>query len=113
MELGDLGSLLPAYLRGQALILLHDGNRAAREFQKFIDHRGLVGNFAMARLQPAQAYALSGEKGQAQTAYRAFLTFWKDADPDVPILNRSEGGVREAAMSCGQRCNHEPRNSDR
>jgi eukaryotic-like serine/threonine-protein kinase len=112
MELGELGSLLPAYLRGQAFILLHDGNRAAREFQKFIDHRGLVGNFAMARLQLARAYALSGEKGQAQTAYRAFLTFWKDADPDVPILIEAKAEYAKL-LSCRQRCNHEPRNSDR
>jgi eukaryotic-like serine/threonine-protein kinase len=69
MELGDFGILLPVYLRGQAFLMLHDGNRAAAEFKKFIDRRGLVANFplgAMARLQLGRAYALSGDKEKAE-----------------------------------------------
>ena len=81
--------LCPVYLRGEAYLMLHNGNRAAAEFQKFIDHRGLVVNFpwgALARLGLARAYAMQGETAKAKAAYQDFLTLWKDADPDVPIL---------------------------
>jgi len=81
--------LCPVYIRGEAYLMLHDGNRAAAEFQKFIDHRGLVANFpwgALARLQIARAYAMQGDTAKAKAAYRDFLTLWKDADPDIPIL---------------------------
>ncbi len=81
--------LCPVYLRGEAYLMLHDGNRAAAEFQKFIDHRGLVVNFpwgALARLGLARAYALQGEAAKAKAAYQEFLTIWKDADPDLPVL---------------------------
>jgi len=108
--------LCPAYLRGQAYLMLHDGNRAAAEFHKFIDHRGLVGNFpwgALARLGLARAYALEAGVGaglvpapegrprgaplqqdslaKARAAYQDFLTLWKDADPDTPILREAKG----------------------
>ena len=69
--------------------MLHDGNAAAAEFQKFIDHRGMVMNFpwgALARLGLARAYAIQGETAKARAAYQDFLTLWKDADPDIPIL---------------------------
>ena len=85
--------LCPVYLRGEAYRMLHDGNRAAAEFQKFIDRRGLVANFpwgALARLGLARAYALEGDPAQARTAYQDFLTLWKDADPDIPILNQAK-----------------------
>src|SRR5271157_5771529 len=81
--------LCPVYLRGEAYLMLNDGKAAAAEFQKFIDHRGLVGNFpwgALARLGMARAYALQGDTAKAKAAYQDFLTLWKDADPDVPIL---------------------------
>jgi eukaryotic-like serine/threonine-protein kinase len=86
-------TLCPAYLRGEAYLMLHDGNRAAAEFQKFIDHRGLVVNFpwgALARLGLARAYALQGDTAKARAAYQDFLTLWKDADPDVPILKEAK-----------------------
>jgi len=89
IELGDAGWLLPVYLRGEAYLMLHDGKAAAVEFQKFIDHRGLVANFpwgALARLQLGRAYTLSGDKNKARAAYQEFLGLWKDADPDIPIL---------------------------
>ena len=82
-------SLCPVYIRGEAYLMLHDGNAAAAEFQKFIDHRGLVTNFpwgALARLGLARAYAMRGDTAKAKTAYQEFLTIWKDADLDVPIL---------------------------
>ncbi len=81
--------LCPVYLRGEAYLLLRDGNAAATEFQKFIDHRGLVGNFqwgVLARLGLARAYAMQGDTVKARTAYQDFLTLWKDADPDIAIL---------------------------
>ena len=86
--------LCPAYLRGEAYLMLRDGKAAAAEFQKFIDHYGLVVNFpwgALARLRLARAYALDAAKDpaardKARTAYQDFLTLWKDADPDIPIL---------------------------
>jgi hypothetical protein len=73
--------------------MLHDGNRAATEFQKFIDHRGLVGNYpwgALARLGLARAYAMEGNTAKACAAYQDFLAIWKDADPDVPILKEAK-----------------------
>jgi len=85
--------LCPAYLRGQAYLMLRDGNAAAPEFQKFIDHRGLVVNFpwgALARLGLARAYALQGDTAKAKAAYQDFLTLWKDADPDIPILQQAK-----------------------
>jgi tetratricopeptide (TPR) repeat protein/tRNA A-37 threonylcarbamoyl transferase component Bud32 len=103
--------LCPAYLRGEAYLMLHDGSQAAAEFQKFIDHRGLVSNFpwgALARLGLARAYAVEaglsrhGENGgvkpplqpdalaKARVAYQDFLTLWKDADPDIPILKEAK-----------------------
>jgi tetratricopeptide (TPR) repeat protein/tRNA A-37 threonylcarbamoyl transferase component Bud32 len=85
--------LCPVYLRGEAYVMLHDGSRAAAEFQKFIDRRGVVMNFpwgALARLGLARAYALQGDTAKARAAYRDFLTLWKDADPDIPILKEAK-----------------------
>jgi tetratricopeptide (TPR) repeat protein len=93
IELGVAGNLLPVYLRGEAYLMLHDGYRAAAEFQKFIDHRGVVSNFpwgALARLQLGRAYVLAGDKDKARTAYKDFLALWKDADPDVPVLKEAK-----------------------
>jgi tetratricopeptide (TPR) repeat protein len=85
--------LCPVYVRGEAYLMLHDGNAAAAEFQKFIDHRGLVENFpwgALARLGLARAYAMQGDMAKARSAYQDFLTLWKDADPDIPILKEAK-----------------------
>jgi len=85
--------LIPVYLRGEAYLKLHDGNAASTEFQKFIDHRGLVANFswgALARLGLARAYAAQDDTGKARAAYEVFLTLWKDADPDIPILKEAK-----------------------
>lgn len=86
--------LWPAYVRGEAYLMLHDGNRAAAEFQKFIDHRGLVRNSQigmLARLGLARGYALQGDTTKTRSAYKDFLTVWKDADPDIPILKQANG----------------------
>ena len=85
--------LCPVYLRGEAYLMLRDGPAAAAEFQKFIDHRGEVVNFqwgVLARLGLARAYAAQGDKARARTAYQEFLTIWKDADADVPILTEAK-----------------------
>jgi tetratricopeptide (TPR) repeat protein len=85
--------LCPVYLRGEAYLMLHDGNAAAAEFQKFIDHRGLLVNFpwgALARLGLARAYVVQGDTAKAKTAYKDFLTLWKDADPDIPVLKEAK-----------------------
>jgi serine/threonine protein kinase/tetratricopeptide (TPR) repeat protein len=93
IELGDTGNLLPVYVRGEAYLMLHDGSRAAAEFQKFVDHRGLVLNSpigALAHLQIGRAFAMAGDTAKAKAAYQDFLTLWKDADPDVPILKQAK-----------------------
>ena len=85
--------LCPVYLRGEAYLMLHDGTHAAAEFQKFIDRRGVVMNFpwgALARLGLARAYAVQGNTVKARVAYKDFLTLWKDADPDIPILKEAK-----------------------
>jgi tetratricopeptide (TPR) repeat protein len=79
----------PAYLRGKALLKLNDGSKAATEFQKILDHRGVDPTsplYSLARLELARAYALQGDIPKARTAYQDFLAAWKDADPDVPVL---------------------------
>jgi eukaryotic-like serine/threonine-protein kinase len=83
----------PAYLRGLAFLDERNGTSAASEFQKFLDHPGIVQNFvlaSLAHLQLGRAYAISGDQTKARTAYRDFLTLWKDADPDVPILQAAK-----------------------
>jgi len=82
-------TLYPVYVRGQAYLLLRQGSAAAAEFQKFLDYRSVVVNCplgALARLGLARSYALQGDSTKAKAAYQDFLTLWKDADPDIPIL---------------------------
>jgi tetratricopeptide (TPR) repeat protein len=85
--------LYPSYVRGQAYLRVGQGNLAAAEFQKIIDHRGLVGNYplgALAHLQLGRAYALAGDAAKARAAYLGFLNLWKDGDPDIPILKQAK-----------------------
>jgi hypothetical protein len=87
------GTLYPVYVRGQAYLAAHNGPAAAAEFQKFLDHSGVVLNFplgALAHLGLARADALSGDTAKAKAAYQDFFTLWKDADPDVPILKEAK-----------------------
>jgi hypothetical protein len=84
-----LGGLYSAYVRGQALMAIHQPAQAAAEFQKILDHRGIVGADpigALAHLQLGRNFALAGDKAKAKLAYGDFLTLWKDADSDIPIL---------------------------
>ncbi len=88
-----LGGLHSAYVRGLALIAAHRYAEAAAEFQKILDHRGLVGADpigALAHLQRGRVFALSGDKTRAKAAYQDFLALWKDADPDIPILKSAK-----------------------
>jgi predicted Zn-dependent protease len=85
--------LYPAFVRGEAYLAAHQGSEAAAEFQKILDHRGIVLNEpigALAHLGLARAYALQDDTAQARAAYQDFLTFWKDADPDIPILKQAK-----------------------
>jgi Flp pilus assembly protein TadD len=105
IELGQIGfvanisCLYPTYIRGQAYLAAGQGSAAAAEFQKILDHRGIVWNCwtgALAHLGVARANALQAKTSQgadadaarvrALAAYKDFLTLWKDADPDIPIL---------------------------
>jgi DNA-binding winged helix-turn-helix (wHTH) protein len=87
------GNLFPVYLRGLAYLALGHGKESAAEFQKFIDHRGIVANNplgALAHLQLAHAYVVAGDKFAAKHKYEDFLALWKNADPDIPVLKEAK-----------------------
>jgi len=88
-----LGGLHSAYVRGEALIAARRYAEAAAEFQKILDHRGIVGADpigALAHVQLGRAFVLSGDTIKAKAAYQDFLALWKDADADVPILRQAQ-----------------------
>ena len=90
---GFFGSLYPVYVRGEAYLAAHQGAAAAAEFQKILDHRGIVISDPigeLAHLQLGRALVLSGDGGKAKAAYQDFLTVWKDADSDIPILKQAK-----------------------
>jgi len=90
---GPFGVLYPIYVRGEAYLALHQGVQAATEFQKILDHRGVVESDpigALAHVQLGRAYAMSGDTVKAKAAYQDFLTLWKDADPDIAILEQAK-----------------------
>jgi eukaryotic-like serine/threonine-protein kinase len=95
---GFCGSLYVIYMRGQAYLAARRGAEAAAEFQKIIDHLGVVSNdptiVVAARLQLARALTISGDRAKAKTAYQDFLTFWKDADHDIPTLLQAKAEMR-------------------
>jgi eukaryotic-like serine/threonine-protein kinase len=83
----------PLYLRGEAYMELHDPEKAIAEYQKIADHRGLNPTspfYVLARLGAARAYAQQGDSAKARAAYQDFFAFWKDADPDVPVLKQAK-----------------------
>jgi serine/threonine protein kinase/tetratricopeptide (TPR) repeat protein len=87
------GGLYPAYVRGQAYLEGGRAREAAAEFQKVLDHRGIVladPIGALAHLQLGRALALSGQKDRARSAYQDFLTLWKDADADLSIFKEAK-----------------------
>ena len=86
---GAWGSAVPVYVRAEAYLSAQQGQAAAAEFQKILDHRGLLWNCAtgaLAHLGLGRAYAMQGDTAKARAAYQDFLTLWKDADADIPIL---------------------------
>ena len=81
------------YVRGLACLQPGKGREAAAEFQKIIDHRGLVGNYvigALDYLQLARSEVMSGDPAAARIHYQDFLALWKAADPNVPILKQAK-----------------------
>ena len=92
-NLAQILGLLPVYLRGQAYLASQKGPEAAAEFQKLIDHRGVVVNAptgALAHLGLGRAYALEGDTAKARAAYDDFFALWKDADPDIPVVAQAK-----------------------
>jgi eukaryotic-like serine/threonine-protein kinase len=86
---GSFGCLYPVYVRGSAYLAAHRGAEAVEEFQKILKHRGLVISDpigALARWKLGQAYVLMGDTAKAKTSYEDFLSLWKDADGDIPVL---------------------------
>jgi Tfp pilus assembly protein PilF len=89
LSLYNWPNLYPVYVRGETYLAAHQGSQAAAEFQKILDHRGIVLNEpigALAHLGLARANAMQGDTEKAKAAYQDFLTLWKGADPDVPIF---------------------------
>jgi eukaryotic-like serine/threonine-protein kinase len=87
-----ISGLYPVYVRGQAYLAAHNAAAAEAQFQKMLDHRGIVQNLpmgALAHLQLGRAYAMAGDAAKAKAAYQDFLNLWKDADPDIPILKEA------------------------
>jgi hypothetical protein len=87
------GTLFLAYVRGNALLREHQGRWAWAEFQKVLDHRGIVLDApigALAHLGLGRAYVLQGGSDKARPAHQDFLTLWKNADPDIPILKQAK-----------------------
>jgi tetratricopeptide (TPR) repeat protein len=90
---GLFGALYPVYLRGLAYLAAGKGPEAAAEFQKLLDHRGIViydPVGALSQLQRARAYTLSTDNTKAKSQYESFLALWKDADSDIPILKQAK-----------------------
>jgi hypothetical protein len=80
------------FVRGEAYLQEHEGPEAQQQFQKILAHRGVVQNMpigSLAHLGLARACALSGDAAQARAQYQQFLSFWKDADADIPILKQA------------------------
>jgi DNA-binding winged helix-turn-helix (wHTH) protein/tetratricopeptide (TPR) repeat protein len=89
---GFFGVMYPVYVRGEAYLALHQGALAAAEFQKIVDHQGIVISDpvgAMARLELGRAYLMAGDQAKARVAYSDFLNLWKDADTNIPVLQQA------------------------
>jgi len=94
-ELASIGgdaALVTVYVRGQSYLAAHQGSEAAAEFQKILDHRGIVTNApigALAHLGLGRAYALQDDTAKARAAYQDFFALWQKADPGIPILQQA------------------------
>jgi eukaryotic-like serine/threonine-protein kinase len=92
LDVHPTGPMYPAYVRGEAFLAEHRGVEAAAEFQKLIDHRGIVladPAAALARLEIGRAWHLAGDEAKAKAAYQDFLALWKNAD-EIPILKSAK-----------------------
>jgi eukaryotic-like serine/threonine-protein kinase len=86
------GAMYPTYVRGLAYLALRKAFEAAAEFQKILDHRGVVLEDpmgALARLQLARAWMMTGDRGKANAMYEELFRLWKDADPAVPVISEA------------------------
>lgn len=89
----SLPPMVPTYIRGGVYLAEGQGAQAAEDFQLILDHPSIPAPFpilALARLGLGRAYALEGDKTKAKAAYQDFLTLWKDADPDMPVLKQAQ-----------------------
>jgi len=92
-DFGYVGQGMPTYLRGMALLSAKQSAPAAAEFQRVLDHKGALAPsiyLSLAQLGLGRAYAMQGDAAKARTAYQDFFALWKDADPDVPILQQAK-----------------------
>ena len=92
-ELGANQGLFPIFVRGLAYLQAKRGSEAAAEFQKIVDHRGILPTYpehSLAKLGLGRAYAMTGDAARARAAYQDFFALWKDADPDIPILKEAK-----------------------
>ncbi|HEV8132990.1 MAG TPA: tetratricopeptide repeat protein, partial [Acidobacteriota bacterium] len=102
----EIGYLAVPYVRGQAYLRLRKGSEAAAEFQRILDHKGALFQtnppyiFAMAQLGLGRAWAVAGDIPKSRKAYQDFLALWKDADPDIPILQQAK--QEYAKLQAGQ-----------
>ena len=104
-----VGMMYPAYLRGQAYLQLRQGKEAAAEFQRIIDHRGIVLNFplaAVAHLGLARAYSLESDNANARVAYDDFLKLWKGADSNIPLLQEAKTEYGQSPIESPQSRSH-------
>ena len=86
-------NFFPLYFRGEAYLKARDGAKALVEYRKILDHRGIDPPslfYPLARLGVARAYVLQNNSAQASTAYQDFFAYWKDADPDIPVLKQAQ-----------------------
>jgi eukaryotic-like serine/threonine-protein kinase len=107
---GFYGSLYPILFRGQAYLAAHNGPEAAREFEKLLNHRGIMiadPVSALAGYGLARSYALSGDASNARNQYKEFLALWKDADSNLPVLRTARAELTDAELGKGQQVHHQ------
>jgi hypothetical protein len=95
-SIGGFGALYPAFTRGRAYLAAHQPKEAAAEFQKIVEHWGLVANDPIgvrARLELGRSLAMAGDRAKAKQVYIELLNLWKDADKDIPIVNQAKAEV--------------------
>ena len=113
---GSFGALYPVYVRGEAYLAAGRGAEAAAEFQKVLDHRGIVISDpigALARWRLGNALAMAGDTARAKAAYEDFLTLWKEADPDIPILGLAKAEYAGLAGPRAPELNHKSQSARR